>query len=1203
MNKLKGELDGLFGDTRIADLEAAISESVDSATSFGWPGWSMPKWSFTRSGVKQSTSDVVTLIGSYLNPPVSVVGAPTGKYYSARKYTYWVVLTLLAVALGYGLFMIVSRWRARPTLQAPAAVPKENAFALPVMDANDNTKVDWPATLEKANATYRATVAETHVETVVSYRVHMFAAYFVAADDSSDRAGVIAALTKQYALDDSIGVPWTDSPSTLSACLGGAIRDLPAAATQSALLKSLIESWNVGEDAGANVHLSVEGNAALGAFEAQLTSLDPATRGRIGLLETVPTAFGRKNAKGRENRNASLAKRATQCQFLVPCGSNLASKLCRCENNTVSAYDYVPLCSEHAAKTSDMAAFRASMVELRSKAGGVAGADIAINAAMDEIRGAAMWGKGQLDAKGTESELTPGFADLPKFGTVWIPGSQTFVNAARSGFNYVTGGGSTAAQLAPEIETSTELVRANGLYRTSGALPQAPVKAHARRAGAAQSPPELETITALVRTQPSTSSVSESPESGMVSGPQQQLVTTRGSRRVARGDAIDTGGDWAPVYVPKLRRDAPSVSIPRGLQSEQYRNEVREAAAKVYAAFVKEESKRRGQALITNGTDADRRAVAAEAIDKEMSPRGSTGSVMRLLGHTTKGSSERNDTALTETELRKLATGLVTRRAHKTKNNNFDSLVIGLANIETVDRTIAGIDAAIALTDRGVCYISSTAVYQILTRCVGLADSDVANANGLDAVIARGKESIVIGAVGDFEGALKAVDANDHTEFRRSVTRLIAVFKRADSQSTRSAESEKCARLISNALKLLLTCVILQSPVESAPDTVEAISATIFDVRSIVAVEAQKLSIRKTLETTIEPDAGIIAGMIEGMVASGSTAAQAAQPEFGMQGLRSVYNSVASGVTSAYNSASGVLDSAANAATALAEITDWSDAVRACAKAVEEKLMFLVELIFGLFSLLGSGTLSKEARAAFAALKISGLSTQEREDMKAGYIAMVPLEAAAKADSASRFGMQGTEVPRTAGGDNKKKVPAYVGSALAGMWDIKNLFIDLLKRVIDKLRAPGSILDVFGEIITDLITQLGEWTKTKAGDPPEEGQKEYKARTLARVFGKRGPLAVDLLKRCRNWWYSTGGILALLKDPAGLVTLGANHVKVVQKYARAVRIALVVLLGARLVQIMTVFAPQSGIDSPLSPLGQVWGEMTSALGGLLKAKG
>jgi hypothetical protein len=691
MEAFKDALGRLFGDSRVGDCEAAISEGA--AQSFGWAGWSMPKWTYTVSGTTQATSDVVKLIGSYLNPPVSVVGAPTGRYYSARKYTYWVVLTLLAVALGYGLYKIVSRWRASPKIQASAAVPNENEFALPVMNS-DNTTIDWPATLEKANGIYRAQVVVTGVETVVSYRVRMFAAYFVAADDGSERERVIEALMK-HALNGSIVVPWKDSPSTLSACLNGAINDLSAGTPKGALLKHLIASWNVGDDWGANVTLNADGKVALDAFDALLASLDPS--GRIGLLHAVAveTAFGRKNAKRRENRNASLAKRATQCQFLVPCGSNPAGKLCRCEN-TVSAYDDVPLCSAHAAKTSDMAAFRASMVVLRSTAGGVAEADRAINAAMNEIRGAAMWGKGQLDAKGTESEfkLTPGFADLPKFGG-WIPGSRTLMNAAVSSYNFATGRGGAAAQLAPEIETSTALERTSSQYRSTGALPQTQVKAHARPAAAAQSPPEFETSMALVVSkQPPTSSISES--LGSMVGESQERVTTGRSRR--SGDAIGTGGDWAPVDLRKLRRNDPSVRIPRGMQSEQYLKEVRETAAKVFAAYVKEQRQEGGQALltITNGTDAERRAAAAEAIDKEMSPRGSTGSVMRLLGHTTKGSRERNDTALTETELRKLATGLVTRRAHKTKINNFALLVIGLANIETVDRTIAGFDAASA---------------------------------------------------------------------------------------------------------------------------------------------------------------------------------------------------------------------------------------------------------------------------------------------------------------------------------------------------------------------------------------------------------------------------------------------------------------------------------------------------------------------------
>ena len=102
MDGFKSALDRLFGDGRVSKCEDAIL--AGATQSFGWPGWSMPKWTFTVAGAKQSTSDVVTLIGSFLNPPVGGGSmAARGRSMLAGlknlSKTGWVLVLLLVLAV------------------------------------------------------------------------------------------------------------------------------------------------------------------------------------------------------------------------------------------------------------------------------------------------------------------------------------------------------------------------------------------------------------------------------------------------------------------------------------------------------------------------------------------------------------------------------------------------------------------------------------------------------------------------------------------------------------------------------------------------------------------------------------------------------------------------------------------------------------------------------------------------------------------------------------------------------------------------------------------------------------------------------------------------------------------------------------------------------------------------------------------------
>lgn len=125
MEAFKGALGRLFGDSRVGDCEAAIS--AGATQSFGWPGWPMTKW-YNVSGTNQATSDVVKLIGSFLNPPVGGGSmAARGRSMLAGlknlSKTGWVLVLLLVLAVlfvYYQLDQIVWRgvrraFRLKPT--------------------------------------------------------------------------------------------------------------------------------------------------------------------------------------------------------------------------------------------------------------------------------------------------------------------------------------------------------------------------------------------------------------------------------------------------------------------------------------------------------------------------------------------------------------------------------------------------------------------------------------------------------------------------------------------------------------------------------------------------------------------------------------------------------------------------------------------------------------------------------------------------------------------------------------------------------------------------------------------------------------------------------------------------------------------------------------------------------------------------------
>lgn len=101
MEAFKDALGRLFGDSRVGDCEAAIS--AGATQSFGWPGWPMTKW-YNVSGTNQATSDVVKLIGSFLNPPVGGGSmAARGRSMLAGlknlSKTGWVLVLLLVLAV------------------------------------------------------------------------------------------------------------------------------------------------------------------------------------------------------------------------------------------------------------------------------------------------------------------------------------------------------------------------------------------------------------------------------------------------------------------------------------------------------------------------------------------------------------------------------------------------------------------------------------------------------------------------------------------------------------------------------------------------------------------------------------------------------------------------------------------------------------------------------------------------------------------------------------------------------------------------------------------------------------------------------------------------------------------------------------------------------------------------------------------------
>jgi len=1224
---LRGELDDLFGDTRIGDLEAAISDSVDSATAFGWPGWSMPKWSFTRSGVKQSTSDVVTLIGSFLNPPVSVVGAPTGKYYSARKYAYWAVLVLLAVALAYGAYRIVFRKKGggNDLANVAAPAPAEPAFELTYNQATDgNSTVDWVTTISNAHEKFKAQTQNPPVITVAAYKTQMLSAYFAlvpdkVANDAINRA-LDAALAKIARKPPTASV----SEAQFGAIIDSALvslrkeRAAPRAPPATDTLDTFLKACDVGDGIWSRMWAMIcrqrgLGDAqkdALSEFNKLLERVDDSTKDRIKLnslrelAAKKKTTFGRNKAKRREERE-------NRCQFLVPCGSHAnVGPLCECEAavSVASAVEGVNLCEKHSTgkpKKEEMAAFFASMTALRRSAPGVKEAEHAITGAIDEIRAAAVWGQGTAsvdDAMGTMDDI--------KLGTQF---GASVIRNLLSGGTYRNSGTvqiphDTRRQSALATQDSARLDQSGGEQRLQSDAGASTVES---RTPESAPPPIVVPPTDLDQGEP----VARGASSGTRSGDQSKwAVATRPAPLRVRTFAGRTfTPDQQNLFMDRLFR--------MYLEAEALRNA--DTWVTVYDPII---------ARNLEADSAKRRELALK-LDGEMPSRGSKRSVMRLLGHdaTSEGSGDRNDTALSDGAIRNLAIGLVSRRANKlgpreTTTNNL--ILTGLKNIGTIDRTIAAIEGGKNMADPGVCYLSSTAVYEVLSWCVKLADSDSksgtsgtsgppASGTGLDAMVAgsSGHSCIVIDAIDEFRSALEAVEANDQNAFRSAVLVLIPVFSRAhEARGARSnqRESGTRARVIGRALKMLSTCVILQGPAEDPPESIEAVAATISDVRACVAVEDQKSEWRKMLSKPIELDIkGIIARMFSqtgptaaGPTAAGPTAAQ--QSEFGMiQSIKNFASGAANLGSGMINAGSSALESGAGLAIAVAELSDVTDAVKACAKAIEEKLMFLIELFFGMFSLLATGTLSVQARTAISTLKLSGLSTQEQEDMMLG------------AKELERINAQLAPVPTEFGGQSQ---PAVSGDALSsgttvvegrhldtwgtraketasglfsGIW---GLISGILTWVVDKLRKwnqnkdgkqRGSIVDVFGDITTYVIQKLGEWTTNMATNAPEG-----KAKMLGLMFGTRGPLAVDLLKRCRNWWSSEGGIMAILKNPAGLVGMAKKDVAAVVKYARCVRIALTALLAARLLQIMAVFGPRSGGGGPM---GLLWEEMKTQM--------
>lgn len=1250
MDAFKSALDRLFGDDRVGRCEAAIS--AGATQSFGWPGWSMPKWNFTVAGAKQSTSNVVTLIGSFLNPPVSIVGAPTGKYHSARKYAYWATLILLAVALAYGAYKIVFRKKGDASPPNPLEINLEL----------DGDLVNWPQTISGAHDQFNDRIKNLQIpKTVAVYKTQMLAAYF-AVEKAELRTRVYDALDGAIKTIAGKRVLTSVSEAELGAVIHSALASLRKASEDTPLstpetktnLDTLLKACDV--DGGLWKRLFTLGWApsqmrnlssgtlgasqkiSLGNFVMMLNILDNSTKERINLtslkdLVDEKAAFGRNKAKRREERNERAADRESRCQFLVPCGSHDGvGKLCECLEavSVASAVEGVPLCSKHSkggTKKEEMAAFLASMNLLRRNAAGVNVAERAITGAIDEIRAAAVWGQGTASVEYAMSTMD----DIdPKFG---------------------------AAQLLTSAQALVS--RGVSVYRSSGA----PV-------------PQAQADTAKW--------------AGRISASEQRLQSDAGSSSSTdlALRPVERSGDRAPTFVRRLDRDggegdtvatSRGQSVPRGISNE-YRSsagpnlelvlsDARRAPtenerllfANLYSQFLTYQAQNKAENQAQNKAETQmvvfdpsiarkleaenaKRRELARKLDGEMSSRGSKGSVMRLLGHNTtsdtKGSGDRNDTALSIAAMRNLAIGLVSRRANKIgagHTTDTNDILTGLKNIGILDRTIAAIEEGKNMADPDVCYLSSTAVYEVLSWCVKLTDSDSesgtsgtsgrsgssASGMGLDAVLAenRGHSCIVIHAIDDFRSALDAVEANDQDAFHRAVKDLIPVFSQAHELGAHSnpRESASRARVIGRALKMLSTCAILHGPAEDPPDSIEAVVASIYDVRACVAVEDQRNEWEKMFSSSIKLDIkGMITSMFTGL--TGPSAAQ--QSEFGMmKGIDSLASGAANFASGIYNAGSSALDSGTGIASAVKELSDVSDAVKACAKAIEEKLMFLIELFFGMFSLLATGTLSVNARTAISRLKLSRLSTQEQEDLLLG-AKDLEREKLKETNDASEFGGQkvqdnrveeGKEVRAPApGGASSSPEPRHVDSfsvrAAATASDffgsIWNLILGLLTWVVEKFRKwnqnndgsqRGSIVDVFGDITTGVIKKLGEWTTDLAQRAPDG-----KAKTLGKMFGLRGPLAVDLLKRCRNWWSSKGGIMAILKNPADLAGMSTNHVAAVNKYARVVKIALAALLAARLLQIMAVFGPRSGSDGPMSSL---WNEMKTQMTGLMKGGG
>ena len=1174
MDKLRGELDGLFGDTRIADLEAAISGSVDSATAFGWPGWSMPKWSFTRSGVRQSTSDVVTLIGSFLNPPVSVVGAPTAKYHRVKKVLYYGALLLLVIGFVIALRRLSRAWRERMgTANKPVST---YTVDLVVTEG----KRDWIPTLSKAACAYvdprnlptasaaaapsggpaapAAQVPPTGptgpTRSIAWLNSVLICWYLDAASSHNENVGVARVVE---ALEVAFGRHKDTSKGTTTILLSEFETLLDSAVI------SIKNACSAKGDKGdyTGTYLANSGDRLIGAKGLCAALLVPKptfdTQGRANIAHLSSemkdvlneatarvsalkgrNAFGRRG--GVERRKRSAETRQGKCQYLVVCKKG-APRLCACNAAAVAEAGMLPLCNEHA---TDMSALHDKMRKIRetnraetgdasaSGSVGISEAEKEIERVTKELRGAALWDSSA--AFGMNRLLAP--AQLLAGNII-----------RRSSVGNAAG---DATALAPLETTSADLPRVR-TERSSSVAPYRTQRTEARMPKTnASLPPQVRSVPSRTAesTLPAQSPPGAVPQSDNDSDAfnRQMTIFPRNVREKRRG-AVDDGyaNEWQPAAFDATDADATDA-------------DATDADAAVGPSTDEETARLAAAQKLIDEMFRGNIARKSENIDR-----------FRALLRSTRPN------APSAGVVRKLAWGIVAMRANRAKADSA-LILAGLANIVTLDRTLAAIDTALAIHDKAVCFLTRHTVHRILDLCLHIINeaepgNDTPPNQEFDRLYEKLKSALVL--------AVEGIEL-DAAEFRGGMRKLIAVVNELLGHMNTGTMGRRPfvahARQILDALEMLERCIILRSPTDDRdPEiTPQTLFSILCGARATAMVHYTAEAWRNTLATPLDPIGAL--GGLKGLV-SGEPAAS----EFGLSMLNAGFDSVSRGVSSVAERVSkGITGSTLGSGIGtLFALGDAKSAVEKCVSDLENRVMQLIEMVVGIHALFTTGVVSHETKTMLATVKFAAMSEADKESVKLA-MAVTSGDAAPPANTAPA-------APLVEGDPPNFGAPEWFTTFLEMVYANYDKMVEGVKKLIaslDMSKGGSSIVSVFGSIFTYVIKTLGDMMEFSGLKSAQDGLTSYNdlgdkspeslMKWLSTQFGTRGSLAWEAVIKCRDWFNSDSGILGILKDP-----MSANGITKVMRdaaaqYKRIVQIVLAVLLSSRIAQLLWYFGDQ-----------------------------